>query len=118
MLSVLTIASAEAADMSLETSRARPGATRGEPVESFTRLFEDDDVFVGVWECTPGRFPVSRDGSHSFMQIISGAGHIIDGDGHAHEITPGSVHVEPDRWTGEWDITETVRKFYVIKKTR
>lgn len=103
--------------MELRTSRPRPDPIRGEPVESFARIFEDDQILVGIWECTPGRFPVSRDGSHSFMQIISGAGHIIDATGVRHELRPGSVHVEPDLWSGEWDITDTVRKFYVIKKT-
>lgn len=113
---VLTFSPEEVASLELTTSRERAGATRGNPVETFERVFEDDATMVGFWECTPGRFPVRRDGSHSYMQIVAGEGAIIDADGTEHRITPGSVHVEPDGWEGEWDITSTVRKFYVIKK--
>jgi uncharacterized protein len=115
--SAITLGPAAASELVLGNHRPRPNPTSGTPVESSARLFEDETVFAGIWECTPGRFPVARVTSHSFMQIISGTGDIIDSDGTRHRLEPGSIHVEPDEWQGEWEITETVRKFYVIHKT-
>ena len=117
-LGVLTVAPQDLLDMGLDdVVRDRPDPSAGAPRESFKRLSENASSVSGVWECTPGRFPVKRDGSHSMMYIVSGTGRIIDADGTAHEIRPGSVHIEPDQWEGEWEITTTVRKFYVITRS-
>lgn len=113
-LSVLSLMPADAKTMKLTESRPRKAPTRGEPVESSTRIFKNSAIIAGVWECTPGCFPVKRVGNISIMFIISGSGAILDPDGTKHSLIPGSVHIEPDKWEGEWDITETVRKFYVI----
>jgi uncharacterized cupin superfamily protein len=101
------------APLSGGTPRMNP--TRGEPVEAFMPLFESDGVASGIWECTPGRFPVSRGASHSIMYILSGSGKIVSSDGSEQAIAAGDVYVEPAHWTGEWEIAETVRKVYVIR---
>lgn len=106
----------DVATMELATSRARTGATRGYPVESYQMLFEDELTFVGVWQCTPGRFPVTRVESHSYMLILSGRGRLIESDGSIHELVPGTVAIEANRWSGDWEIDETIRKFFVITK--
>jgi hypothetical protein len=45
---------------------------------------------------------------------ISGKGVITDADGNGQSLLPGSVVTLPKGWSGRWDITETLRKVYVI----
>lgn len=89
------------------------GALEGSPVASGLVISKDDLVETGVWECTPGVFTTRRDGVCELMHFIAGAGTLIDADGTAHEIRPGTVRYVPDGWSGEFRITETVRKTYV-----
>ncbi|MCX6460658.1 MAG: cupin domain-containing protein [Actinobacteria bacterium] len=105
---------AELSTVALEPIGLKPGATRGEPLESARVLFEDAHVEVGIWECTPGAFPSRRDGYREAVTIITGAGVLRDNDGTVHPIAPGVSLAIPEGWSGEWDITETVRKFYVV----
>jgi hypothetical protein len=113
----VSVSPAALADLPLNTVGPRRGAHHGSPVESVQQISNEGLTEVGVWECTPGRFPVTRDGSHSFMYVLSGHASIHGSGGDVHELRPGTVMVEPDRWTGEWEITETIRKVYVITRT-
>jgi hypothetical protein len=108
---------AELATVPLETVGPKAGATRGEPVESVRVLFEDAHSEAGIWECTPGTFPSRRDGFREAVTIISGTGVLRDNDGTEHPIAPGVSLAIPEGWSGEWDLTETTRKFYVITYT-
>jgi len=106
-----------AATAELTVIGPKPGATRGEPVESGLVLFEDAHVEVGVWECTPGCFPSRRDGFREAVVFVAGSGVLRDADGTEHPIAPGITMAIPEGWTGEWDLTETVRKVYVVSFT-
>lgn len=75
--------------------------------------FDGPDGIAAMWECEPGAYPRAKDRRGSFMYIISGAGTITDRDGTVHQLTAGSVLGLPYGWAGTWDITETIRKFYV-----
>jgi uncharacterized cupin superfamily protein len=103
--------------MDLPIQRPRRDPTEGEPVESIRRLFQEQGTIVGIWESTPGRYPASKRGCHSFMYILSGRATLIDSDGASHEVGAGSVLVEPDGWSGEWHVHETLRKVYVLSPT-
>ncbi len=92
-------------------------ALEGNPVESVHRIYKDGVTVMGIWECTPGRFVVTKSGKHSMMYIVSGRGTVTDTDGTVHVLEPGAALMEPDGWVGEWHITETIRKFYVIAKS-
>jgi hypothetical protein len=95
----------------------RRAAVEGDPVESVCEISNDGRTSVGVWECTPGRFPVARDGTHSFMYVLAGEATVAGSDGSTHELRRGAVLVEPDGWTGEWAIRSTIRKVYVMTRT-
>jgi uncharacterized cupin superfamily protein len=95
----------------------RNPAYDGEPFESIHTIFDDGRTTVGIWECTPGRFPVAKDGTHSCMYILAGDATVTDAGGREHLLRPGCVLMEPDGWAGEWHIRETIRKFYVITRT-
>jgi uncharacterized protein len=101
----------------LEPIGPRADPSQGEPFESAREVSNDGRTAVGVWECTAGRFPVARDGTHSFMYILAGSATVRGSDGDTHELAPGAILVEPDGWTGEWDIRETIRKVYVMTRT-
>lgn len=96
----------------------KAGATAGEPVESILELFDDGITAAGIWECTPGAWPSSKDGIGELMHFVAGHGWIIDADGARHEIVPGATRYFADGWSGRWEVDETVRKVYVITVTR
>jgi uncharacterized protein len=119
---LITITGVSAAASELDELEVTPigprrGATEGHPIEGIRELSNDGRTSVGIWECTPGRFPVRRDGSHSFMYVLSGEATVVGSEGDRHELRPGSVLVEPDGWTGEWEIRTTIRKVSVITRT-
>jgi uncharacterized cupin superfamily protein len=102
----------------LEVIGPRAGATRGEPVESGRTLTSDGVVETGVWEVTPGTFPGAKDSICELMHFVAGRGTITSADGTVTTIGPGVVMFTPDGWRGTWDVEETVRKTYVIVRTR
>jgi uncharacterized cupin superfamily protein len=100
--------------LELELKKPRKDPLAGTPVESVHHIFNDGRTVAGVWECTPGRFIVKKEGVHSIMYFLSGRATITDATGQRHEVGAGSVFMEPDGWVGEWEVHETVRKIYVI----
>ncbi len=108
----------DAAAIPLEVIGPKPGAFAGAPVESAVVVHEDDHMEIGVWECTPGSFPSVKDGISEVMQFVSGEATIVGEDGALHEVGPGALLVTPDGWRGTWHVRQTVRKAYVIWKTR
>ena len=103
-----------AANMELTPSGRRAGADRGDPQTSIREIATDGPSSIGVWECTPGGWPVTNRKDTEFCVIVSGKGVITDADGSTRPLGPGSVLTLPKGWTGRWEITETLRKVYVI----
>lgn len=104
--------------MQLSEPKPHPLATAGDPHESYFSAYVDGQTEVGVWECTPGRFPGTQEGISEMMHLLSGRATITDEDGKRHELGAGTLFVLPDGWRGEWDVQETVRKVYAIWPTR
>lgn len=86
----------------------------GAPQAAVLELADDGRVSTGIWECTPGRFTSERTGCSELMHFVAGAGTIADDTGTVHAIAAGVVLFVPDGWSGEWNITETVRKTYAM----
>jgi uncharacterized cupin superfamily protein len=103
--------------LELQVTGPKPNATRGAPVESSRVLHEDAHTQAGVWECTPGAFAARRDGYREIFTVVAGSGVLRDEDGTETVLTPGVAVATPEGWVGEWDITETIRKVYVIAYT-
>lgn len=106
--------SAGAADMPLEPAGPRTGADLGDPRVSYREISNDGHIEVGVWECTPGGWEIVERPDIEIVTIVSGAGTITDADGTVRPLSPGAVVTLPRGWSGRWDITETLRKVYVI----
>lgn len=107
----------EALALQLPEPTPREPALEGNPVESFLNTYEDGVVEIGVWECSPGRFPSKKQGIGEAMFILAGKGRLIEDSGAEIALEPGATIITPDGWSGTWEIEETVRKKYVIWKT-
>ena len=105
---------AGAADMSLTPVGQRAGADAGAPQVSTQLIFNEGGIRTGVWECTPGGWPIENRDDTETASIVSGRGVITDADGAERQLTPGTVVTLPKGWSGRWDITETLRKVFVI----
>lgn len=103
-----------AESMALTAAGQRAGADSGDPQVSSAGISDKDGVKVGVWECTPGGWPIDNRPDCETAHILKGKATITDADGTKRELTAGSVIVLPKGWTGRWDVYETVRKVFVI----
>ena len=72
---------------------------------------------VGVWECSPGRWR-RQVMEHEFAHFVAGRARFIPDQGEPIDINPGDAVWFPANTTGMWDITETLRKTYVIITSR
>ena len=105
-----------ATDVTLHPVGQRAGADQGDPQVSVAELSNSGGISVGIWECTPGGWPVVDRPDTEVATILSGEGIITDADGNQNPITRGAVVTLPKGWSGRWDITQTARKVYVIIK--
>ncbi len=103
----------------LEPSRVMPrrSFTTDDMTDRDHQFFVADDggVQTGVWEGAPARFEIDGYPSHELMSILSGSVTITDLDkGHAETFTAGDTFFVTKGSRIIWEITETMRKYYVI----
>lgn len=99
----------------LASAGRRPGADSGDPQVASLALTAGTGPQIGVWQCEPGGWPVVDRPDTETCYIVSGRATITDDEtGTAVEISAGDVLVLPVGWTGRWDVTETLRKVYVV----
>jgi uncharacterized cupin superfamily protein len=68
---------------------------------------------IGIWECTPGRWR-RQVMEREFAHFLSGRARFIPDDGEPFDIRAGDAVWFPADTTGTWEISETLRKSYVI----
>ena len=104
------------ANIELPAKTPKPTAIEGTPAEAGQALWTsvDGTMKIGIWECTPGRFPSNREAASETCYIMSGRVRITNEDGSFKEIGAGEMLVLPRGWRGEWNILELTRKIYVI----
>ncbi len=78
-------------------------------------LAEDEEAGrkLGIWECTPGRW-MRQQKAAEFAIILSGRCRFRPTGSPQAELGPGDVVYFPENTTGIWDVTETIRKIYLI----
>lgn len=115
-LTAVRVAAAELATIELP-ERAPFGAPLGEPLDGpmetgWLGLWQSGDgmISTGVWECEPGRFRTTFTGGGEFVTIISGRVTVTQEGGEPIELGPGDAMTFPAGWSGEWRITEHLRK--------
>jgi len=87
----------------------------GEP-ETVTQNYYTDAsgrFFAGVWESTPGRWPVDY-GEDEFCVLLNGRVVLTDDSGRAETFGPGDAFIIPAGFRGTWETVEPVRKLYAI----
>ncbi len=75
---------------------------------------DDEKILTGVWECAPCREEIDSYPVHEMMSVISGSVTLTDADGNAETFTAGDVFFIPRGTRCTWEITERLRKFYMI----
>ena len=94
-----------------------PGAftTADRTERNFTAFAtEGEAVLSGVWECAPCREEIAAWPVHEMMTVISGALTLTHPDGRVETFGAGDSLFIPKGVPVIWEITETLRKFYMI----
>ena len=68
---------------------------------------------TGLWECSPGIVG----GTFLFNEVdvfLTGRMTVRDADGTSFEVAAGDHAMWPERWSGDWEVHETVRKAFVM----
>jgi uncharacterized cupin superfamily protein len=67
----------------------------------------------GLWECTPGIVG----GTYLFNEVdvfLTGRMTVHERDGATFEVGAGDHATWPERWSGDWEVHETLRKAFVM----
>lgn len=75
---------------------------------------DDESILTGVWECAPSKEVIDSYPVHEMMTVISGSVTLTDAEGNAETFTAGDTFFIPKGTPCTWEITETLRKFYMI----
>ena len=83
-------------------------------VNHFFFATDDESILSGVWECAPCREEIESYPVHEMMTVISGSVTLTDADGTSQTFTAGDTFFITKGTKCIWEITETLRKFYLI----
>ena len=75
---------------------------------------DDESILSGVWECAPCREEIEAYAVNELMHVLSGSVTLTDAEGRAETYTAGDTFFVPKGTKCTWEITETLRKFYMI----
>lgn len=94
----------------------KPGnAVSGDPTTRLQNYFTDasGQFFSGIWESTPGKWPVSYTESE-FCAILEGSAVLTDADGNTQDFKAGDAFVIPSGFSGFWETVTPLKKWYAI----
>lgn len=74
---------------------------------------EDDRLFCGIWESTPGKVTVSYD-EWEFCHFIGGKAILTNEEGKSWTLKKGDAFIIPSGFKGTWETVKKVKKHYVI----
>ena len=75
---------------------------------------EDGSILCGVWECAPSREELEAYPVNEMMTVLSGSVTLTNADGSSDTFTAGDTFFIPKGTRGVWEITETMKKYYLI----
>lgn len=95
---------------------AQESFTTDDKAELIAEAFalDDESVLSGVWECAPCREEIEAYPVHEMMTLISGALTLTHPDGRAENFVAGDTFFIAKGAPVIWEITERLRKFYMI----
>ena len=94
-----------------------PDAFTGDDRHELNHSFyatDDESILSGVWECAPCREEIDAYPVNEMMTVISGSVTVSDAEGRSETFTAGDSFFIPKGTKCVWEITETLRKFYMI----
>jgi uncharacterized protein len=74
---------------------------------------EDERLFAGIWEATPGKVTVNYE-EWEFCHFIEGKAILTNDEGKKWTVKKGDGFIIPAGFKGTWETVEKVRKHYVI----
>ena len=83
-------------------------------VNHFYFKIDDDSILTGVWESAPCKEEIPAYPAHELMTVISGSVTLTGTDGKSETFTAGDTFFVAKGTPLTWEITETLRKFYLI----
>lgn len=112
---ITTINDAEALALTLGPATAKPGSSTLGQVEAGAYVLGDhqSSLRIGVWECSPGAFTVTRT-TTEICRLVRGSATLRSSDGETKQLTLGETFVLEKGWSGEWIVHETVRKIFIV----
>lgn len=96
---------------------ARPATEKllaGDPVHSTWNIEDQDGLYCGLWQSTPGKWTVSYD-EWEYVYIHEGHSILTDAAGKATHLRAGDSFIIRPGFKGTWEVLETTLKDYVIK---
>ncbi len=75
---------------------------------------EDGRVLSGVWEAEPGISRWEFLDRGEVILVLSGRMVVTPDEGESLVLTAGTAAAFPLGWVGTWEITEQIRKFFVV----
>ena len=92
--------------------------TTEDHTESRHKFFEteDESITSGVWECAPILVEINTYSVNELMTVLSGSLNLTDAYGKTDSFTVGDTFLIPKGAKVSLEITETLRKFYMIVK--
>jgi uncharacterized cupin superfamily protein len=70
---------------------------------------------AGVWEATPGKWRIAYT-EWEYVRMLSGSCILTGDDGSTLTAGPGDAFVIEPGFTGTWEVTEPMRKLWVIRE--
>ena len=77
---------------------------------------EDGSTLSGVWECAPCREEFDAYPVHEMMTVLAGSVTLTNADGSFDTFTTGDTFFIAKGTQCIWEITETLRKYYMISE--
>ncbi|HRX36340.1 MAG TPA: cupin domain-containing protein [Aestuariivirga sp.] len=74
---------------------------------------EDDRLYCGIWESTPGKVLVDY-AEWEFCHFIEGEAILTNEEGKSWTLKAGDGFIIPSGFKGTWETVKKVRKHYVI----
>ena len=104
----------------MEPSNAVPAGafSTGDHTETRHKVYESPDgsITSGVWECAPFSVDIDAYSVSEMMTILSGSLSLIDADGKKETFGAGDTFLIPKGAKVTLEVTEKLRKFYMIAK--
>merc|ERR1719483_869614 len=74
------------------------------------------EVFMsGTWDCNVGKWNHTQ-GKDEFIHLLEGEMILDDNNGTVATYSHGETFLIPKGWDGTWEVTKTLKKFFVLPK--